>query len=147
MGVIVTEEELKDHTFDFLESKELMALATSHHDNPWATTVPYVVTPEFELIFYSRPGAKHTENISKNSKVTAVVTEIPIHNNKERTVQITGKAKKIDGVEWNSYYPLYEKKFSQAKNFPDHLIYVIEPEEVWMIDEKAFGHRDRTRVL
>ena len=147
MGVIVSEEQLKDHAYDFLEGKELMALATSHKDEPWATTVPYVIAPEFEMIFYSRPGSKHTENIEKNNRVTAVITEIPIHNNKERSVQVKGRVRKIDGVEWNTYYPLYEAKFPTAKNYPDHIIYVLQPEEIWMIDEKTFGHKNRNRVL
>lgn len=147
MGIIVSEEELKNHAFSFLEGKELMALATSHRDEPWATTVPFVVAPEFEIIFYSRPGARHTENIKKNNRVTGVISEIPIHNNKERSVQVKGKVRKVDGVEWNTYYPLYEAKFKNAKDFPDHIIYVIKPEEVWMIDEKIFGHKNRTRVI
>lgn len=147
MGIIVSEEELKDHAFGFLGTKELMALATSYKDEPWATTVPFVAAPAFEIIFYSRPGSKHTENIEKNDRVSAVVTEIPVHNNKERSVQITGKVRKIDGVEWNTYYPLYESRFPEAKDYPDHIIYVLKPEEVWIIDEKIFGHKNRTRVI
>lgn len=147
MGIIVTGEELKDHAFDFLEGKELMALATSHKDEPWAVTIPYVVTPEFEMIFYSRPGVSYAQNLEKNDRVSVVITEIPIHNNKLRSIEIKGRVRKVDGVEWNTYYPLYERQFPEARNFPDHIIYVVKPEEVWMIDEKVFGHNDRTKVL
>ncbi len=147
MGTLFSPEELKEHALKFLQERELMVLGTSLDNLVWSATVYYVATDEFELIFYSRPDTRHAENIEVNPNVSAVITEIPVKNHKNRSVQIAGLARKIEGAEWNHYYSLYEKKIKQASKYPDHIIYLVNPVEIWMINEKIFGHFNRIQVF
>ncbi len=123
-----------------------MVLGTSLDKLVWSATVYYVVTDEFEIIFYSRPDTRHAENIELNENVSVVVTEIPIKNKKIKSIQLAGTARKIEGAEWNTYYSIYEKKYEWAKEFSDHIIYLVKLLELWMIDEKLFGHFNRVQI-
>ena len=147
MGTLLSTEELKEHALRFLKSKSLMVLGTSSNDKVWSATVYYVVTEEFEIIFYSRSDTRHTENIEINPNISVVVTEIPIKSKKIKSIQLAGIARKADGADWNKYYLRYEEKYKWAKEFPDHIIYVVKPLELWMIDEKLLGHFNRVQVF
>lgn len=147
MGTIVSEEELKDNAFAFLKSRNLMVLGTSAHNKVWSATVYYVVTDEFEFIFYSRPDTRHAENIETNEHVSIVVTEIPVKDHKGKSIQLSGIARRADGAEWNHYYPLYEAQIKQAATYSDHIIYVVKPTEIYMIDQKLLGTHNRIRIL
>lgn len=147
MGTLVTAEELKQHALSFLKKERLMVIGTSDNDQVWSATVEYVVADDFELIFYSRPDSRHAENISKNENVSVVITEMPPKKTGNKSVQLAGKARIAEGAEWNTYYPIYAKKVKNADKQPDHIIYVIKPSEIWLLDEKLLGHRNRTKVI
>lgn len=146
MPIQIDPDELREITMKFLKSRNLMVLGTSHKDKVWSATVYYVMTDDFEFIFYSRPDTRHSKNIGENENVSIVITEIPVKNHKNRSIQISGIARRADGAEWNHYYPLYEAQIKQAAKYPDHIIYVIKPEEIWMIDEKLLGHFNRVQI-
>lgn len=144
---LVSDEDLKEHALRFLKSQDLMVLGTSNNDKVWSATVEYVATDEFELIFYSRPDSRHSQNIEDNSNVSAVISEMSAKKSGDVSIQIAGEARRADGAEWNVYYPLYEKKFKSAGNQPDHIIYVIKPNELWILDENLLSRRDRVQVI
>lgn len=146
MGILVTPEEVKLNAVKFLQSEHNMVLGTSLKDEVWSATVEFVATDEFELIFYSRPDSRHSQNIADNPNVSAVITQLPPKKTGNLSIQMSGLARAADGAEWNHYYPIYEKKVKTAGKQPDHIIYVIKPEEIWMIDEKLLGHRNRVEV-
>lgn len=146
MGTLVTAEELKQHTLAFLKKERVMVIGTSAKDQVWSATVEYVVIDGFELIFYSRPDSRHAENISKNENVSVVITEMPPKKTGNKSVQIAGVARIAQGAEWNAYYPLYAKKIKNADKQPDHIIYVVKPTELWILDEKLLGHQNRVKV-
>lgn len=147
MGTLVTTEELKESALQFLKKQDLMVLGTSKDNHVWSATVEYVVTDALELIFYSRPDARHSQNIKDNSNVSAVITEMPPKKTGNLSIQIAGEAQRADGAEWNHYYPIYARKVKRAGDQPDHIIYVIKPTELWIIDEKLLHSSNRTKVF
>lgn len=146
MGTLVSKEELREHALSFLKKQEYMVIGTSLHDHVWSATVKFVVTDSFELIFYSRPDTLHSQNIEQNPHVSAVITEMPVKKSGSRSIQLAGMARIADGVEWNTYYPLYKKKVKNADSLQDYIVYVIKPEDVWMIDDKLWGIKARVQV-
>lgn len=145
--VLLSREELKEHSLKFLKSQELMVLGTSANNNVWSATVCFAVTDTLEIVFYSRPTTRHCENIAVNSFVSVVITDMPVKAKKEQSIQIAGEARQADGAEWNVYYPLFEKKHTWAKSAADKIIYVIKPNEIFMIDEGLLGHHNRVQVF
>ncbi len=138
-------DELGKIALGFLKKQKLMVLGTSVHNKVWSATVHFVVTPEFELIFFSRPDTRHSQNILKNPCVSAVVTDET--KGKERSIQFAGTCRIADGVEWDKYFGMYAEKVRNAEKRVDQVIYVISPSEVWLIDEKSTGHRSRILVV
>lgn len=139
----ITKEQLKEKALDFLKKEKTMVLGTSTNDKVWSATVHFVETPELEIIFFSNPTSRHCQNILKNKNVSAVIT-----NEKMATsIQVAGTCRIADGVEWNTYFEIYAKKVKNAAKRVDQVIYVITPEEMWMIDEKLIGGRARTQVM
>lgn len=146
MGILVSPEELKLHALSFLKKQDYMVVGTSSNNQVWSATVKFVITDEFEIVFYSRPDSRHSLNIVQNPHVSVVVTEMPPKKSGSKSIQLAGKARIVDGVEWNTYYPIYKKKVKNADSMPDYMLYAIKPDEVWMIDDKLFGVRSRVQV-
>ncbi|MBP7832565.1 MAG: pyridoxamine 5'-phosphate oxidase family protein [Candidatus Levybacteria bacterium] len=143
MPMMLKPQELQEKALSFLAKERLMVLGTSLHDKVWSATVHFVETSEFEMIFFSNPSARHCQNILKNPHVSAVVT-----NEKTATsIQFAGTCRIADGIEWDKYFEIYSQKVKNAAQRVDQVIYVIKPDEVWMIDEKLTGGRSRTQIL
>lgn len=136
-------QELQEKALRFLAKEKTMVLGTSHHDKVWSATVHFVETPEFEIIFLSNPQSRHCQNILKNKKVSAVIT----NEKTAASIQLAGDCRIADGVEWDKYFEIYAKRVKNASKRVDQVIYVVKPDEVWMIDEKLTGGRSRTQVL
>lgn len=148
MNTLMTPEELKAHALSFLQKEKLMVLGTSLQDQVWSATVYFVITDEFEIIFYSRPDTRHIDNLRQNPNVSAVITS---SSKKNKSIQVSGVARSADGIEWNTYFPLYQAFMNKHGKHPerhqDRIVYVIKPREVWFIDEVLLGHYNRVRVI
>lgn len=139
----VTREELKQKAFDFLNKEKIMVLGTSADNMVWSASMHFVETPDFEIIFFSNPKSRHCQNIFKNKNVSAVM----INEKTVTSIQLAGVCRIADGVAWDKYFEIYAGKVKNAAKRVDQVIYVIKPEEVWMIDEKITGGRSRTQVI
>lgn len=139
----MNKEELKEKALVFLAKERIMTLGTSAKNKVWSAAVHFVETPDFEIIFFSNPTSRHCQNILENKHVSAVIT----NEKTEVSIQLAGTCRIADGVEWDKYFEIYSKKVKNASKRVDQVIYVITPEEMWMIDEKLTGGRARTQVL
>ncbi len=134
---------------EYLGRNRLMALGTSLRDKPWAATVFFAYDKKLRLLFFSRPDTRHCRNIAKNSHVSVVVNHAwKGKGGFIRGLQMTGRTSRVSGKEHERLYALYKARFKWADDFAqDHVLYIIEPKEVWYIDEKLFGNFFRVRVL
>lgn|SRR3989338_4208043 len=132
-----------------LARNRLMALGTcTKSGKPWGATVFYAFDRDFTILFYSRENTTHCKHLRANPDVSIVVNHS--WRNPDGTIsglQMTGKAKPVLPKDYTCLYNLYKQRFSWADNFKnDHVLYQIKPKEIWLIDEKFFGHFYRRRV-
>ena len=133
---------------NYLAKNRLMTLGTSFKNKPWVATTFFAFDNKFNIIFYSRDDTKHSREIRKNANVSVVIN----HTWKQagggiNGLQMTGRASKVSKKDYVHHCSLYKKRFSWADDFvSDHRLYIIKPKEIWLIDEKLFGHFHRVRV-
>lgn len=146
---LVSKEKVRKSVLEYLDRNRLMTLGTTIRNKSWAATVFYALDRKFNLIFYSRPDTKHCQHIKQNSHVSVVIN----HDWKNidgtiKGLQITGRASKVLRKDYVKFYALYKKRFKWADKFvSDHVLYLIEPIEIWYIDQKLLGHFNRVHVI
>lgn len=133
----------------FLGENRLMTLATAAKNAPWVATVFFAYDKKFRILFYSRPDTRHCRSIEKDPRVAVAVNHA--WRGKDgllRGLQLSGRARRAPETSYAKWYAVYKKRIRWADDFrEDHVIYLIEPEEVWYIDEEFFGHFFRERIL
>ncbi len=88
-------EQSKLDAVKFLKENYIAVLATSHSDEPRASTVYYVMFDSFNFYFYTKHNSNKTKNILQNPRVALVVGFGPEHI----TVQVRGEAVKVEDGE------------------------------------------------
>ena len=139
-----TPDQLKQATLAYLDTNRLMSIATVRDGNPWAVTVFFAYDTDLNLYFFSRPDTVHAVNIEDNNKVA-----VTIHQNwgtpgKVKGIQLLGKAHKSPSA---SEIATYLKRHPWGMIYPDHRVYKIEPEELYMVNHELFGHFNRVRII
>lgn len=126
-----------------------MTLGTSSKNKPWAATVFFAYDKKLNLIFYSRPDAKHCQHIEKNQHVSVAINHHWRNpDGSIKGLQIVGHAAKVPKSDYKHAYALYKSRFKWADEFvEDHVLYQIKSIEVWYTDQKLFGHVYRVRVF
>lgn len=144
----ISQKQKKAEVLKYLAKNRLMTLGTSAKNTPWGATAFFAFDNKCNIIFYSREDTRHGKEIEKNSNVSVVVNHTWKHaRGGINGLQIIGKAKQVSKKDHARYYTLYKKRFSWADGFAaDHALYLIRPTEIWLIDEKLFGHFHRVRV-
>ena len=139
----------KKRVLAYLTQNKLMTLGTSWKNKPWGATVFFAYDKkQLNILFYSREDTRHCQHIKRNPWVSVVIN----HARKEKVgfikgLQIAGRAIKVPEKQFRHYYALYKSRFKWADEFSsDHALYIINPSEVWLIDQKFFGHFFRVRI-
>lgn len=134
---------------EYMGANHLMTLGTSLKDKPWLATVLYAFDGNLRIFFYSNENTRHCVNISKNPNVSVVINHTWRYpDGKEKAIQLAGRASKVAKKDYVRWYDIYKSRFKRADEFKsDHILYVIEPTEVWYLDEKLFGHFNRVKVI
>lgn len=137
----------------YLETHNVMTLATSGPEGLWAAAVFYV-SDGFTFYFLSAPSSRHCLNLSVRSEVAATIQEDYEDWRKIQGVQLEGLASRISGTEQQSAAAQYSRKFpvvSDAKTAPPEIAASLEkaawfkivPTKLLFIDNGlGLGHRD-----
>ncbi len=132
----------------YLGRNRLMAISTSANNKPWSATVFFAYDKNFNILFYSHDETRHCKEIRRNANVSIAVNHTWQRGGGINGLQITGNAKKVGAKDYKKYYALYRKRFKWADRFKaDHKLYLVKPREIWLIDEKLFGHFNRVKVI
>ena len=150
----MTEAAVRERALDYLARHNVMTLATSGAEGPWAAAVFYV-NDGFELFFLSSPGSRHSRDIAVNAKVAATVQEDYAGWLDIKGVQLEGAVAQIEGAEEARVRGLYGSKFplvgdpaaapaAIAAAFAKVRWYRLLAARAYFVDNSAgFGHRDQ----
>lgn len=142
----------KDKALQYIESHNVMSIATLGPEYPWNTAVFYV-SVGFELFFVSSPDSRHCQNISRNANIAVTIQEDYFEWQTIKGIQMDGTVESVPDDQRQYVIKQYKNKFSflQDQNrTPADIIdalekgawYRILPRKVFYIDnEKGFGHR------
>jgi uncharacterized protein YhbP (UPF0306 family) len=141
----------------YLQSHNVLCLATSAADCPWVSPVFYSVYNE-QLIFLSAPHTRHSTNISNNPTVSGSVQNDYGNWEDIKGIQLQGQVKQV--TDTAPVIEAYAKKFPvTGDDAPPQIAraldkigwYAITVELLYFIDNsKGLGHRielDPARVI
>ena len=144
-------QSAKETALGYLESHNVMTLATHGPEGLWAAAVFYV-SEGFRLYFLSAKTTRHARNLAENPRVAATIQEDYRDWLAIRGIQLEGVCRRLDGEESSSARSLYEAKFPLvgadaplqiARALEKVAWYEVTPERAFFIDNSvSLGHRD-----
>ena len=150
-------ERLRLEISAYLQTHNVMTIASCHENVPWAAAVFYA-SDGFDLYFLSSPKSRHGINMAANAQVSAAIHEDYRDWREIRGIQLEGCAERLRSLKLQArFWEVYLKKFPfvqqffQAGRLRDMLqakvtgirLYRIIPQTVYYIDNsRGFGHRE-----
>lgn len=142
----------KGKLLKYLQSQELMSLATYNNKGPNTCIVYYGIDNDFNLYIITSPSTEHGKNIASNHMVACSITNTnqPMYNTKYKIgVQIKGIAQEITKPEsmkvalqvWSKNRGDVVKKYIHniTNNIWKVRPYVIKPKEIKWFNEELYG--------
>ena len=155
--------ELRRSILEYLETHNVMTIASCVKDVPWAAAVFYA-SDGLDLYFFSKPRSRHGVNMAANAEVSAAIHEDYNNWREIRGIQLEGRAERLRGLKMQArFWKVYTKKFPFVKEFfregskremgemreavqrklAGIRLYRIVPLAVWYLDNsRGFGHRE-----
>ena len=150
-------ERLRQDILHYLETHNVMTIASCAKDVPWAAAVFYA-SDGLDLYFFSNPRSRHGVNMAANAEVSAAIHEDYRDWKQIRGIQLEGRAERLRGLKMQAqFWKIYMKKFPFVKQFfregplqgavqrklAGIRLYRIVPRAVWYLDNsRGFGHRE-----
>lgn len=137
----------------YLAAHNVMTLATSGPEGPWAAAVFYA-NQDFDFYFLSSPRARHSVHVQANSAAAATINEDYPDWREIKGVQLEGVVELLSGLDDARARALYGAKFPIARagdNAPDAIAaalarvnaYRFRARQAFFIDNSAgFGKRE-----
>lgn len=156
-------DQLRRDILEYLETHNVMTIASCAKDVPWAAAVFYA-SDGLDLYFFSNPRSRHGVNMAANAAVSAAIHEDYSNWREIRGIQLEGRAERLRGLKMQArFWKVYTKKFPFVKEFfragamqemrkmretvqrklAGIRLYRIVPRAVWYLDNsRGFGHRE-----
>ncbi|OFW24777.1 MAG: hypothetical protein A3H27_11470 [Acidobacteria bacterium RIFCSPLOWO2_02_FULL_59_13] len=150
-------DQLRRSILDYLETHNVMTIASCQDNVPWAAAVFYA-SDGFDLYFLSNPRSRHGTCMAANPMVSAAIHEDYHDWRTIQGIQLEGKAERLRSLKLQAHFwMVYSRKFPFVKEFfqPGNLqqllqpklagirLYRIVPQKIWFIDNRrGFGHRE-----
>ena len=147
---------MREKALTYLAAHNVMTLATTGPEGPWAAAVFYS-SRELDLFFVSSPKSRHAGHLQANSKVAAAIHEDYRDWRAIQGIQLSGTVVRLQGSEREAALACYREKFNFLNNPVAELVPVLEalgkaacyrltPSELHLIDNPT-GFGKRTQVL
>lgn len=132
----------------YLRAHNVVTLATTGGDGPWAAAVFYA-SADFTLYFVSSPDARHSANLAVHPRVAVTVHEDYRDWTAIKGLQMEGFAQVISGAEQSAAAATYRAKYpfvggvtTLASAFARVAWYKVVPDRVFYLDNSIrFGYR------
>lgn len=135
----------------YLDSHNVLCLATAQDNQPWVAPVFYSVF-KTGLVFLSAPHTRHCKNIAANPNVSASVQEDYNDWNDIKGIQLEGKAMLVPDFSRAAVVECYAQKFpvtghkappAIARALDKILWFEVRVDNLYYIDNsKGLGHRE-----
>lgn len=138
-GTVVSKKELvRKEVLSFLMEKSTCVAATTRKDDPFASTVYYIVDDAFTFYFATQTNTEKYKNLTKNDKIALVVGTGPKHI----SVNVKGRAQLVAGEEKTMVFErlLMLMFHDHIKNWPvrdmaksynaEMVVFKVTPEEI-----------------
>jgi uncharacterized protein YhbP (UPF0306 family) len=142
-------ESDRQQALHYLQSHQVMTLATVGPEGPWATAVFYA-NVDFNLIFLSAGHTRHAQNFNHQPKISAAIQEDYHDWPAIKGIQLEGDVWQLSGVERITAVAQYKKKYPFLANANAQVMaaltkvnwYQLAPSRFYFIDNsQGFGHR------
>ena len=138
----------------YLRAHNVMTLATTGDEGPWAAAVFYA-SADFTLYFVSSPEARHSRNLAIHPRVAVTVQEDYREWTAIKGLQLEGAARVVTGPEQSAATSAYRTKYpftgtvsTLAAAFARVAWYMVEPDRVYYLDNSVrFGYRAEIPLL
>ena len=145
------ENDIRNLIKEDLEKGYLMSLGTMDDGGVWVADVIYVFDEDLNIYWMSKPHRRHSEALSKNSKVAGTIT-VSGKGEDNFGIQFDGMAEKLEGVRFDLAKKHYAKRNkAEPKETEDVLKgsswYMLKTKKIELICEKLFGFNKQTLEL
>jgi hypothetical protein len=139
---------------DYLETHQVMTLATVGDDGVWAAAVFYV-NQGFNLYFLSAGHTRHARNLHTRPHIAATIQEDYRDWQAIQGIQLEGRVVLLEGIERETAVTLYQRKYpfiTQANSQIQAALskvnwYCLRPTRIYFIDNsQGLGHRDEVPI-
>jgi hypothetical protein len=145
-------DDARQRALDYVERHNVMTLATSGPDGPWAAALFYA-SEGFRLIFLSAASTRHARNLAAQPRVAATIQEDYRDWQEIKGIQLEGDVRRLLGAEREAAIALYARKFPItgarasepiARALARVDFYALSPVRLYFVDNsRGFGHRDQ----
>lgn len=139
----------RQQALHYLQTHQVMTLATVGEEGVWATAVFYV-NQEFDFYFLSAEHTRHAQNFLHQSHIAATIQEDYRDWTNIKGVQLEGIVEKLSGTTQIWAIAQYTKKYPFLENADTQLVraltkvnwYQLITKRLYFIDNsKGLGHR------
>ena len=106
--------DVRSLALEYLRNHQVMTLATTGPEGPWAAAVFYV-NQEFSLYFLSAGHTRHAQNISETPQAAAAIHEDYKDWPAIKGIQLEGAVEQLYGTERQHAISLYREKYPFIK--------------------------------
>ena len=148
-------DTLREQALAYLESHNVVTLATHGVQGPWAAALFYV-SDGFNLYFLSAATTRHIVNLKTQPQVAATIQEDYTRWTDIRGIQLEGIARPVAVDEQAKVIGWYQQKFPiVGEQAPEEIAramakitwWRLTPERVYFIDNsRGLGHRDEVSL-
>jgi uncharacterized protein YhbP (UPF0306 family) len=105
----MTQEEVKNHVIDILQTQLLLNLATCSNDTPWCCTLEFV-SKGTDIYWKSDRDSLHSKNIEQNKNVAGTIN-LPLDDkNRGIGIQFAGNCSPVETSEFDELNKLLAEK-------------------------------------
>jgi nitroimidazol reductase NimA-like FMN-containing flavoprotein (pyridoxamine 5'-phosphate oxidase superfamily) len=142
-------QDLKSLVHEVLRDGFAVNLGVSDASGPWVAPVVYVFDDDFDLYWISIADCQHSRAIAEDPHVAAVV--IATHDtDKERALQMSGRAMRVEGAMFELEQRLQAKRGMPAPQSPGDILtdgyewYRFTPDRFEITYNTLFGYDRQT---
>ncbi|MFQ5420132.1 MAG: pyridoxamine 5'-phosphate oxidase family protein [Anaerolineae bacterium] len=145
-----TSDDLRRQALDYLQSHQVLTLATTGPKGVWAAAVFYV-NSELDLFFLSAGHTRHAQNMQHTPQVAGAIHEDYRDWPGIQGIQLEGEVVKLTGKAMVTAVAHYHRKFPFLANPSPQIAkalakvnwYRLRPSRLYFIDNsKGLGHRE-----
>lgn len=138
---------------EYLSKAQMMHIATSHDNHPWAATTYFAADIDMNLYWMSKASRRHSQEISKNSKVARTIVLPHNYGEKVRGIQFEGEARELKGDDLQAGRNIFSSRYwivgdtAGLNSDPDPLLcYQVKPNLIVLFDEVNFPDNPRQEL-